>query len=109
VRNPDILAELSAARAAGQVVVGFAAETHDVLTGGRDKLARKGCDLLVVNQVGEGRAFGTEENEAVILHAGGGETPVPYGPKEALADRVWDAVLDRWQAPAPPESRPNSA
>jgi phosphopantothenoylcysteine decarboxylase/phosphopantothenate--cysteine ligase len=101
VRNPDILAELSAGRAAGQVVVGFAAETDDVLAGGRAKLARKGCDLLVVNQVGEGRAFGTEENEAVILEAGGGETPVPYGPKEALADRVWDAVLRRWQGSAP--------
>jgi phosphopantothenoylcysteine decarboxylase/phosphopantothenate--cysteine ligase len=97
VRNPDILAELSAARRAGQVVVGFAAETHDVLAQGRVKLARKGCDLLVVNQVGEGLAFGTEENEAVILEAGGGETPVPRGPKEALADRIWDAVARRWE------------
>ncbi|MGP3970514.1 bifunctional phosphopantothenoylcysteine decarboxylase/phosphopantothenate--cysteine ligase CoaBC [Streptomyces sp. 6N223] len=98
VRNPDILAELSAARPVGQVVVGFAAETHDVLAQGRVKLARKGCDLLVVNQVGEGRAFGTEENEAVILEAGGGETPVPRGPKEALADRIWDAVVRRREA-----------
>jgi phosphopantothenoylcysteine decarboxylase / phosphopantothenate---cysteine ligase len=98
VRNPDILAELSAGRATpGQVVAGFAAETDDVLAGGRAKLARKGCDLLVVNQVGEGRAFGTEENEAVILEAGGGRTPVPFGPKEALADLVWDAVVRRWR------------
>ncbi|MFD7511817.1 bifunctional phosphopantothenoylcysteine decarboxylase/phosphopantothenate--cysteine ligase CoaBC, partial [Streptomyces sp. NPDC059853] len=96
VRNPDILAEV-AARGPERppVVVGFAAETDDVLEGGRAKLARKGCDLLVVNQVGNGRAFGTEENEAVILEAGGPETPVPYGPKEALADRVWDAVARR--------------
>jgi phosphopantothenoylcysteine decarboxylase/phosphopantothenate--cysteine ligase len=100
VRNPDILAELSAERAAaGQLVIGFAAETDDVLANGRAKLARKGCDLLVVNEVGEHRAFGTEENEAVILDARGGETHVPHGPKDDLADRLWDAVAARWPAP----------
>ncbi|MFJ3538633.1 bifunctional phosphopantothenoylcysteine decarboxylase/phosphopantothenate--cysteine ligase CoaBC [Streptomyces sp. NPDC090109] len=96
VRNPDILAELSADRALpGQVVVGFAAETDDVLANGREKLARKGCDLLVVNEVGERKTFGSEENEAVVLAADGTETPVPYGPKEALAETVWDLVLPR--------------
>ncbi|WP_443079204.1 bifunctional phosphopantothenoylcysteine decarboxylase/phosphopantothenate--cysteine ligase CoaBC [Streptomyces sp. NBC_01498] len=94
VRNPDILAELGAARPRpGQVVVGFAAETDDVLANGRAKLRRKGCDLLVVNEVGERKTFGAEENEAVILAADGGETPVPFGPKEALADTVWDLVV----------------
>jgi phosphopantothenoylcysteine decarboxylase/phosphopantothenate--cysteine ligase len=96
VRNSDILAELSADRPhPGQVVVGFAAETDNVLANGRAKLARKGCDLLVVNQVGEDMVFGTEENEAVLLGADGEETPVPYGPKEALADVVWDYVARR--------------
>ncbi|WP_329114343.1 bifunctional phosphopantothenoylcysteine decarboxylase/phosphopantothenate--cysteine ligase CoaBC [Streptomyces sp. NBC_01465] len=96
VRNPDILAEISADRARpGQVVVGFAAETDDVLANGRTKLQRKGCDLLVVNEVGERKTFGSEENEAVVLAADGGETPVPYGPKEALADTVWDLVVPR--------------
>ncbi|MGW3465959.1 phosphopantothenoylcysteine decarboxylase domain-containing protein, partial [Streptomyces olivaceoviridis] len=96
VRNPDILAEISADRARpGQVVVGFAAETDDVLANGRAKLARKGCDLLVVNEVGEARTFGSEENEAVVLGADGSETPVPHGPKEALADTVWDLVVRR--------------
>lgn len=96
VRNPDILAELSAERARpGQVVVGFAAETDDVLANGRAKLARKGCDLLVVNEVGEHKAFGSAGNEAVILAADGTETPVPYGPKEDLADTVWDLVAPR--------------
>ncbi|GAA2436916.1 bifunctional phosphopantothenoylcysteine decarboxylase/phosphopantothenate--cysteine ligase CoaBC [Streptomyces macrosporus] len=94
VRNPDVLAELSSARARpGQVVVGFAAETDDVLANGRAKLARKGCDLLVVNEVGEDKTFGSEENEAVVLGADGSETPVPRGPKEALADTVWDRVV----------------
>ncbi|MFC8078881.1 bifunctional phosphopantothenoylcysteine decarboxylase/phosphopantothenate--cysteine ligase CoaBC [Streptomyces sp. NPDC057307] len=94
VRNPDILAEIGAERARpGQVIVGFAAETDDVLANGRAKLRRKGCDLLVVNEVGERKTFGAEENEAVILAADGGETPVPYGPKEALSDTVWDLVV----------------
>ncbi|GAB1334521.1 hypothetical protein ACE1SV_11110 [Streptomyces sp. E-15] len=96
VRNPDILAEVSADRARpGQVIVGFAAETDDVLANGRTKLARKGCDLLVVNEVGERKTFGSEENEAVVLGADGSETPVPHGPKEALADVVWDLVVRR--------------
>ena len=96
VRNPDILAEVSAHRARpGQLVVGFAAETDDVLANGRAKLARKGCDLLVVNEVGEHKAFGTDTNEAVILGADGTDTPVPHGPKDALADALWDLVAAR--------------
>nr|WP_157167177.1 bifunctional phosphopantothenoylcysteine decarboxylase/phosphopantothenate--cysteine ligase CoaBC [Streptomyces typhae] len=96
VRNPDILVEIAGDRPrAGQVVVGFAAETDDVLANGRAKLARKGCDLLVVNEVGERKTFGSEENEAVVLGADGSETPVPYGPKEDLADTVWDLVVQR--------------
>lgn len=96
VRNPDILAEISADRAReGQVVVGFAAETDDVLANGRSKLLRKGCDLLVVNEVGEAKTFGSEENEAVILSSDGSELAVPYGPKETLADVIWDQVAPR--------------
>jgi phosphopantothenoylcysteine decarboxylase / phosphopantothenate---cysteine ligase len=94
-KNPDILAELVAARPAGQVIVGFAAETDDVLEHGRAKLARKGCDLLVVNQVGEQMAFGTADNAATVLAADGAVVDVPRGPKEALADIVWDLVVDR--------------
>ncbi|EKX60988.1 bifunctional phosphopantothenoylcysteine decarboxylase/phosphopantothenate--cysteine ligase CoaBC [Streptomyces ipomoeae] len=96
VRNPDILAEMASDRPRqGQLIVGFAAETDDVLANGRAKLARKGCDLLVVNEVGERKTFGSEENEAVVLGADGSETPVPYGPKEALAETVWDLVASR--------------
>ncbi|WP_055564206.1 bifunctional phosphopantothenoylcysteine decarboxylase/phosphopantothenate--cysteine ligase CoaBC [Streptomyces atriruber] len=96
VRNPDVLAEIAGDRPRpGQVIVGFAAETDDVLANGRAKLARKGCDLLVVNEVGERKTFGSEENEAVVLGADGSETPVPHGPKEALADTVWDLVAQR--------------
>lgn len=77
------------------MIAGFAAETDDVLANGRAKLARKGCDLLVVNQVGENLAFGTPDNEAVVLVADGEPVEIPRGPKEALADVVWDLVAAR--------------
>jgi phosphopantothenoylcysteine decarboxylase/phosphopantothenate--cysteine ligase len=93
--NPDVLAGLAASRRPGQVLVGFAAETDHVLEHGRAKLAAKGCDLLVVNQVGPGLAFGTAENEAVVLGADGTQTRIPRGPKEVLADVVWDLVAAR--------------
>ena len=95
----DVLAELVAGRRPGQLVVGFAAETGDAeadwLTHGRRKLARKGCDLLVVNPVGDGLAFGTPDNSAVVLAADGVEVEVPPGPKAALAATVWDLVAGR--------------
>lgn len=97
--TPDVLAELSKRDRPGQVVVGFAAETGDetadALTYAREKLARKGCDLLVVNEVGEGRAFEATRNTAVVLGADGSVVDVPDGPKEALADVVWDLVAPR--------------
>ncbi|MFE3447963.1 bifunctional phosphopantothenoylcysteine decarboxylase/phosphopantothenate--cysteine ligase CoaBC [Nonomuraea sp. NPDC059194] len=102
VKNPDILAELGERRRASgsaparpAVIAGFAAETDDVLANGRAKLARKGCDLLVVNQVGAGLAFGTPDNAATILAADGSQVEVPRGPKEDLADAVWDQVAAR--------------
>ncbi len=100
--NPDVLAGLVAARRPGTVIVGFAAETgdeqHSVLELGRAKLIRKACDLLVVNQVGPGQAFGQADNAAVILERDGGETVVDHGPKAALAAAVWDAVAARFPA-----------
>ncbi len=102
VENPDILVELVAARRPGCVIVGFAAETGDssatVLDHGRAKLARKGCDLLVVNAVGAGKAFGTAENAGVILAADGTETVVEFGPKAVLATALLDVVAPRLSA-----------
>jgi phosphopantothenoylcysteine decarboxylase / phosphopantothenate---cysteine ligase len=98
-KNPDILVELVGARALGQVVVGFAAETGDAdgdaLHHGRLKLARKGCDLLVVNAVGDGRAFEVADNAGWLLGADGSESVLPSGSKALLASRVWDAVAQR--------------
>lgn len=75
------------------VIAGFAAETDDVLANGAAKLARKGCDLLVVNQVGEHLAFGTADNAATILRADGGRAEIARGPKDDVADAVWDQVV----------------
>ncbi len=100
-QNPDILAEISHDRArAGAVIVGFAAETGDatatVLELGHAKLARKGCDLLVVNDVSGGAVFGSSDNEAVILGADGAAVEVPHGSKTALAHIIWDEVSRRF-------------
>ena len=99
-RTADVLAEVVERRTASgiaQVVVGFAAETGDehgtVLDHARAKLARKGCDLLVVNDVTEGKAFETDDNEVVVLGADGSSTLVPRASKTAVSDAVWDAVV----------------
>jgi phosphopantothenoylcysteine decarboxylase/phosphopantothenate--cysteine ligase len=108
--NPDVLAGLLAdPPRAGQVVVGFAAETGDAegdwLAHGRAKLARKPCDLMVVNRVGAGLGFESPDNAAVVLASDGSQTVVPHGPKEALADVVWDLVAARLA----PQQAPPSA
>ncbi|HEY3528405.1 MAG TPA: bifunctional phosphopantothenoylcysteine decarboxylase/phosphopantothenate--cysteine ligase CoaBC [Nocardioides sp.] len=110
-QTPDILAEISSDRLReGQVVVGFAAETGDetgsVLELGRAKLARKGCDLLVVNDVRGGAVFGADDNQAVILDADGTEVDVPAGSKTDLAHAVWDQVARRL-GPAPAATEPD--
>jgi phosphopantothenoylcysteine decarboxylase/phosphopantothenate--cysteine ligase len=99
-QNPDILHEISHRRShPGSVVVGFAAETGDetgsVLDLAKAKLARKGCDLLVVNDVTGGAVFGSPDNEAVILAADGAVVDVPSGSKSALAQVIWDQVVAR--------------
>jgi len=100
-QNPDILAEIAHDRARDDaVIVGFAAETGDgtgsVLELGRAKLDRKGCDLLVVNDVSGGAVFGSSDNAAVILGADGTSVEVPRGAKSALAQVIWDEVARRF-------------
>jgi phosphopantothenoylcysteine decarboxylase / phosphopantothenate---cysteine ligase len=102
VENPDILAGLVRDRGEAPlpVLVGFAAETGDehgsVLEHATRKLARKGCDLLVVNDVSGGGVFGQDDNRAVILADDGSETPVSPGSKRDLAHVIWDRVAERW-------------
>jgi phosphopantothenoylcysteine decarboxylase / phosphopantothenate---cysteine ligase len=91
--NPDIAAELGARKRPGQVLVAFAAETHDALASGREKLARKRADLIVVNEVGPDLAFGKPDNAAWVLRADGPDVELSRRPKEQIADAVWDLVV----------------
>ena len=92
--TPDILAGLAARRPPGQVLVGFAAETHDALERGRRKLERKGVDILVVNDVSApGAGFDHDTNAVVILEADGGMQEIPLTSKDAVANAVLDRVI----------------
>jgi len=102
VRNDDVLAAAVQARAAGQLpnmraIVGFAAETGDangdVLFHARTKLRRKGCDLLVVNAVGEGKAFEVDNNDGWLLASDGTESALQHGSKTLMASRIVDAIV----------------
>ena len=97
VRNPDILQELveqrnADAAGAGQLIVGFAAETGDsqgdVLAYAEAKLQRKGCDLLVVNHVGTDKVFGQDSNSVVILSRSGSEPQEASGTKTEVSEAI---------------------
>jgi phosphopantothenoylcysteine decarboxylase/phosphopantothenate--cysteine ligase len=96
VANPDILVELSAGKRADQVIVGFAAETETdpqaLLELGRRKLERKGCDYLVINNVGWKTGFSTDENEVVVLDSRGRIVMEAAGTKASVADRILDVI-----------------
>jgi phosphopantothenoylcysteine decarboxylase/phosphopantothenate--cysteine ligase len=101
-RTDDILAGAVRARADGQLpnmraIVGFAAETGDangdVLFHARAKFNRKGSDLLVVNAVGENRAFEVDNNDGWLLAADGTETALEHGSKTLMASRIVDAIV----------------
>ena len=101
VRNPDVLADLVASRgsAPSPVIVGFAAETgdggHTVLDHARDKLVRKGCDVLVANEVGANLVFGEETNTVHILRRGVDATrQVGPASKDVVAATVWDVIQE---------------
>jgi phosphopantothenoylcysteine decarboxylase/phosphopantothenate--cysteine ligase len=100
-RTDDVLAGAVRARSDGQLpnmraIVGFAAETGDasgdVLFHARAKLQRKGCDLLVVNAVGENRAFEVDNNDGWLLAADGTESALEHGSKTLMATRIVDAI-----------------
>ena len=98
VQTVDVLADLTHRRKGVRpVIVGFAAETaasrEDLLALGRAKLARKGCDLLVVNDVGGAPVFGAAENEVAIMGSDGSVTELSRRSKSAVADGCWDAVV----------------
>jgi phosphopantothenoylcysteine decarboxylase/phosphopantothenate--cysteine ligase len=101
VRNPDILTSLTETRQPGQIIIGFAAETEQddaaLLEIGRAKIARKGCDYLVVNKVGWNEGFATDRNTIVVINAAGDIVSEASGSKQSVADRI----LDLLTAPSP--------
>lgn len=99
-KTRDILAGL-AVRKGRRIVVGFAAETHDVVAEARRKLREKGLDLIVANDVtAPGAGFGSDTNVVRLLDARSGDTPLPVLPKDEVADRILDWVAAR-RRPAP--------
>ena len=92
VTNPDIAAELGANKRPGQLLVAFAAETHDALENARGKLVKKRADLIVVNEVGTNRVFGADHNEVTVLGADGSTTAYGELRKDDVADMIWDHV-----------------
>jgi len=96
--NPDILATL-AKKGAGKVVVGFGAETGNALVRGREKMARKGCDLLVINDLLEsGSGFGGDTNRVTLLDRNGNEEPWPLLSKDAVGEKLIQTVATMLEA-----------
>ena len=93
VANPDILATMAQEKRAGQVVVGFAAETNDVVESARKKLEAKRADMIVANRVGEGIAFGTDDNQASLVTPDGCED-LPLMSKRELAHRILSRAIE---------------
>ena len=96
IQTVDVLAGLAKRRPEGQVLVGFAAETAgndaELVRLGTDKLARKGCQLLVLNDVSGGAVFGASDNQVVLLSAAGVEGRVA-GSKTVVAHAILDAAI----------------
>jgi phosphopantothenoylcysteine decarboxylase/phosphopantothenate--cysteine ligase len=98
VRTPDILADVASHALRPRLVVGFAAETHDVERYARDKLARKQLDLIAANCVGvEGSGFESEDN-ALVVYGADYECALGPAPKTQLADALLDLIAARLQA-----------
>ncbi len=95
--TPDILRALVADRANGQTIVGFAAETpqngETLVDRGRRKAARKGVDLLAVNEVGWSQGFESEANALTIIDRAGAVVNDVSGTKRQVADALWDAIV----------------
>lgn len=92
IENPDIIATLAKKKKAGQVIIGFAAETNDVIENGTEKLKAKGADLMVANEVGEGICFGSDNNKAVLIEKDE-ISEMPEMSKDALAVEILNKAL----------------
>ncbi len=93
MKNPDILAQLGRSKRPGQVLVGFAAETRDLIENATEKLINKNLDFIVANNLTQsGSGFGTDTNEVKMIARDGGITSLPCMSKEDVADRILDRI-----------------
>ncbi|MBI3447944.1 MAG: bifunctional phosphopantothenoylcysteine decarboxylase/phosphopantothenate--cysteine ligase CoaBC [Acidobacteria bacterium] len=97
VPTPDILKEISALKG-GRLLVGFAAETGDLVANARRKLVEKNLDMIVANDVSGGAAFGADDLSVVVLDREGGETRLGPSPKADIAERLLDLIEERLAA-----------
>jgi phosphopantothenoylcysteine decarboxylase/phosphopantothenate--cysteine ligase len=94
VKNPDLLYELGQRKEPGQILVGYAAETHDIFKNARKKFERKNLDLLVLNQIcDDNPAFNVNSNQVYFLTAAGGFRRLEMMEKSTLGARVWDEII----------------
>jgi len=94
VPTPDILKEIASVKE-GRFIVGFAAETDDVVANARKKLMEKGLDLIVANDVGGGAVFGSEDGAVIIVDRQGREERFGPASKQEIAERLLDVIEDR--------------
>ena len=93
-KTSDILSDVSKSRPKGMLVVGFAAETNDVIGYARSKMETKRLDMVVANDITKpGAGFNTDTNIATILTRGGGEVDLPLMSKRELADKILDEIV----------------
>ena len=93
-KTPDILAEVSKRRSKGMLVVGFAAETNDVIGYARSKMKKKRLDMVVANDITKkGAGFNTDTNIATIITRSGSEIELPLMSKREMADRILDEIV----------------
>jgi len=90
---PDIVADLAQRRSPHQRLIGFAAQTGDIVTPALDKLQRKGLDAIVANPIDvAGSGFGGDRNQAVLLTKTGDQYSIPPCTKLDMAHQLWDAL-----------------
>lgn len=93
-RNPDILRWLGEHRTSEQCIVGFAAETRDIMENAMKKLRSKKADFIVVNDITRADAgFGSDTNAVTLIHKDGNQIPLPVMKKKELAERILDNII----------------
>lgn len=94
VKNPDILQEISSKKT-HQIVVGFCAESENLLENAKEKIAKKGCDFLVANDISRNDiGFGADDNEVTILDKNGGQTKLEKAPKSVIARKILEQIVN---------------